>query len=303
MKNVKLFFSMFVFAAIFVACTNEMDEWQKEGNLQSAPETRALTPISLAAELDAYTLNASNGIATTGGLYWNQTYSNTRFATTNFTFSHTGGVNSGYNYWDGFTISNVADTHNYGIAGDPGNPAHSEGWIPHQWGCMAVPTGTENKPNFLVGYWGYYMLDYQHKTELTFNESWFSNWVKLGTDGNGKTVSSIKVAMHPWPYYGILNGDGFARKFHKDDHFDLIIYGVKPNGNFIVQNGKRKGITYKMADFTGTSLIMPNDWINIPVNFGEPVKYLVFQMYTTDEDPVYGPNSAVYFCLRDIVMQ
>ncbi len=312
MNKVNSFLMMFVCAALFTACTNEINEWQEQDNLQSLSSTRATaTTISLAQELDAVTLNAANGTATVGGFYWNQTYSNTKFTTPNFTFSHTSTPE--WNYWDGFTLSNVADTHNYGVPGDPGNPAHSEGWLPHQWGCMAVPTGTNQKPNFLVGYWGYYMLDYQHKTELTFNETWFSNWVKLGNDANGRNVSTIKVAMHPWPYYGILNGDGFARKFEQGkDHFDLIVYGVKANGDFITESETdnqgntitvRKGITYKMADYTGSSFIMSAGWINIPINFEEPVKYLVFQMFTTDSHPIYGPNSAVYFCLRDIVMQ
>lgn len=311
MKRVKFFLGTFICAVLFAACTNEMEEWQVNDDLQLASSTRAAGgTISLATELDAFTLDSTNGLTTVGGLYWNQTYSNTKVTTTNFTFSHTS--TPGWNYWDGFTVSNVANTHNYGIPGDPGNPDHSGGWLTHQWGSMAVPTGSSYKPKFMVGYWGYYMLDYQHKTELTFNETWFSNWVKLGNDNNGKTVSTVKVAMHPWPYYGILNGDGFARKFVKGDHFDLIIYGVKADGNFITEQGfdeegnpttVRKGITYKMADYTGNSLIMPTGWTNIPINFGTPVKYLVFQIYSTDSHPQYGPNSAVYFCLRDIVMQ
>lgn len=49
----------------------------------------------LQSSLNSYSLTSSNGTSTTGGYYWNQTYSNTKFTSGIFTFSHTGGVESG----------------------------------------------------------------------------------------------------------------------------------------------------------------------------------------------------------------
>ena len=313
MKKEKLFLVLFVFAALFAACTNEMDEWQAQDNtLQNATELRATrTPISLMSELNTYTLNSSNGLEQTPGYgyYWNQTYTNTaKVSTAHFTFSHT--ANPSWNYWDGFTISNVADTTQYGIPGLPGDSLHSKPWVTKQWGCMAVPTGATTRPNFLVGYWGYYREPGNITTSTTFTESGYSNWVKLGTGTQTYTVSNIKVTMSPWAYYGIKYGDGFARKFVAGDHFDLIVYGVKANGKFVTETipgpptiVRPKAITYKLADFpSGGSLIMSETWTDISINFAEPVKYLVFRLFTTDSGP-YGPNTATYFCLRDIVMQ
>lgn len=302
MKQKIIFRFLFVCSALFAACTNDMYEFPELEQRSDSPQTRAArTSISLANDLNGVTLNASNGTATTGGFYWNQTYSNTKYQTTNFTFSHTGGTVSGYNYWDGFTISNVADTNNYGA------PGSSDGWIAHQWGCMAVPTGTSNSPNYMVGYWGYYMLDFQNEitTETEFGENKYATWVKLGNNSQTYTVSKVTVAIHPWPYYGNLYGDGFARPFGPGDHFDLIIYGVDGDGAFVraTEETVRK-ITHAMADYpVGGTLNMPTGWTDITIDFGEPVKYLVFQMYSTDNSGELGPNTAVYFCLRDIVMQ
>ena len=97
MKKQLFYLTTFVFAALFTACTNELDEWQAQDNsLQNATELRAATrtTISLMAELNAYTLNNINGIEQISGrgYYWNQTYTDTKFATANFTFLHTGGV-------------------------------------------------------------------------------------------------------------------------------------------------------------------------------------------------------------------
>ena len=310
MKREKLFLVLFVFAALFAACTNEMDEWQARDNTpQNTTELRATrTTISLMSELNAYTLNSSNGIEQTPGYgyYWNQTYTNTaKVSTAHFTFSHT--ANPGWNYWDGFTISNVADTLQYGIPGLPGDSLHSKPWVTKQWGCMAVPTGATTRPNFIVGYWGFYK-DNQHEidTARVFGENKYSNWVKLGTGTQTYAVSSIKVAMHPWAYYGIKYGDGFANAFTEGQNFNLIVWGVNSNNKFIKASSTAatpQSFVQILANYPdGGSLTMSDTWTDISINFAEPVKYLVFQLFTSDSG-AYGPNTATYFCLRDIVMQ
>lgn len=295
MKNLKLLLATFVFVVFFTACTNELDEWQAQGNTQQNSTELRTTPttISLMSELNNFTLNNTNGIWSVCGHYWNKTYTNdSLFKTTNFKFSHT--ANSGWNYWDGFTVSNVADTLNYGT------PTSSSGWLTHQWNCMAEYNCNTPRTNFLVGYWGYYREPSEITSSTLFSESGYSNWVKLGTSTQTYTVDKVTVAMSPWPYHGILYGDGFGRKFRKGDHFDLIIYGVKSDSTFTTPE------TYRLADYqsvgtTDSLLVMSKNWTDIELNFNTPVKYLVFRMATTDVGQ-YGPNTAFYFCLRDIEM-
>lgn len=247
---------------------------------------------SLATALKNFTLNSSTGIHTSNGYYWNQTYSDSLFKAGSFTFSHTGSVVSDYKYWDGFTVSNSVDGTNYGEAGS------SDGWIANQWNSFNTPTGTNG--NFIVGYWGYYMLDNQHDMADGFNESYYSNWVKFD---NASTPLTATVSIHPWVYYGVTVGDGFATKFTKStDHFDLIVYAVDSSNKFVKDsNNKIKSVTLAMAQ--GTSL--PSKmWTPIPLTtFGSGIKYLVFQMYSTDGSVDYGPNTAVYFNLSDIVIR
>lgn len=257
-------------------------ETRQNGNL-----TRTTYAVSVSYQLQttlsSYTLNASNGTSTTGGYYWNQTYSNTRFTSGIFTFSHTGGVQSGYNYWDGFTVSNVADVTNYGA------PGSSNGWINHQWGSMAVNTSS----NFLIGYWGYYMKDYQ--SGLTnFSESGFSNWVKIGDGSATYNAQEVKVSIHPWPYYGILYGDGFARKFALGDYFLLKIYGVNASNQIVGP------VNYYMVDYRNSVGTIVTSWKTVNITALGAVKYLMFQMESTDNSAQYGPNTAVYFCLNNI---
>ncbi|MFB9076733.1 DUF4465 domain-containing protein [Flavobacterium procerum] len=242
----------------------------------------------------------TSGITTTGGKYWENTYvSNTQLNVDIFTFSHSA-TSAGYNYWDGFIVSNVNDITDYGSGAGPGG---SDGWVPHQWGTMAgsgfgtsstIAAGTPGTTGdpYIVAYWSSY-LDPKLPEGTTFSESDFSNWIKVGNTGLYE-VKGLKINIHPWPYYGCLNGDGFAQPFATGDHFELLIYGVDENG--IISNP----IVHSLADYTGSSLVMPTGWVNVNTtnlaSLGK-VQYLIFQMASTDSHPIYGMNTAAYFCL------
>jgi hypothetical protein len=291
----------------FSSCNSEDDVLSNESTVSvvNASSKTARTAVADPAIGTTTTLNLtsallSSGITTTGGKYWENTYvSNTNLNVDIFTFSHTG-TSAGYNYWDGFIVSNVNDITNYGSGNGAGG---SDGWVPHQWGTMAgsgFGTSTTTAPGtpgtsgdpYIVAYWSSY-LDPVAPEGTTFSESGFSNWIKIGNIGSYK-VEGLKINMHPWPYYGCLYGDGFAQPFASGDHFELLIYGVDASGTITAP------VTQTLADYTGSSLVMPTGWVSVAAaklqSLGN-VQYLVFQMASTDSDPIYGMNTAAYFCL------
>jgi hypothetical protein len=239
--------------------------------------------IQLSSTLSNYSLTSSNGTSINGGYYWNQTYSDSLFNCGIFTFSHTGGITSGYNYWDGFTVSNVVDTNNYGTT------SSSSEWIDHQWGCMAV----SGSANFLVGYWGYYKDDQSGLT--TFSESGYSNWVKIGDGSTTYGARFVKVAIHPWPYYGILYGDGFATPFTSGGQLALKVYGVDSSNKFVGP------VTYYFVNSTSQVTDISKKWATVDVSSLGKIKYLMFQMSSSDSGS-YGMNTAAYFCLNNIIV-
>lgn len=290
----------------FSSCNNDDDVLTNESSnsVVTGSSKTAKIAVTDPAVGTTTTLNLTNallasGISTTGGKYWENTYvSNTNLSVDIFTFSHSA-TSAGYNYWDGFIVSNVNDITNYGSAGSGG----SNNWVAHQWGAMAgsgfgtSTTITPGKPGttgdpYIVAYWSSY-LDPAAPEGSTFTEAGFSNWIKIGNTGLYQ-VKGLKINIHPWPYYGCLYGDGFARAFVSGDHFELLIYGVTSSGVVTAP------ITHSLANYTGSSLVMPTGWIN--VNTGSlaslgNVKYLIFQMASTDSDLTYGMNTAAYFCL------
>lgn len=270
----------------------------------------SLTSVSDPAVGSTTTLNLlddqlTGGITTTGGKYWANTYTpNTNVVSDIFTFSHSSMFDQ-YSYWDGFTVSNVNDITNYGA------PGSSDGWVAHQWGCMpgsgvntagsVVPgkPGTSGAP-FIVAYWSSYK-DPKNPGGQAFTESTYSNWIKIGNTGTYQ-IKGLRIANHPWPYYGNLSGDGFARPLNiSGDYFDLYIYGVKAD-NTVTTNK----VTVSLAKNIGGTLTQSNLWIT--VNTAQlaalgNVKYLLFQMASSDSDPTWGMNTAAYFCLDKLSAQ
>ncbi len=304
----KLFYFFVVSLLLgFVSCSSEFDSME-DNTLVSKPSS-SLKSVTDPAVGTVTTLNLTNdllvgGITTTGGKYWANTYTpSTNVVSDIFTFSHSSMFDQ-YSYWDGFTVSNVNDITNYGA------PGSSDGWVAHQWGCMpgsGVNTAgsvTPGKPGtsgdpFLVSYWSSYM-DPKNPAGKTFSESTYSNWVKIGNTGSYQ-IRGLKIANHPWPFYGNISGDGFARPLNRNgDSFELYIYGVKAN-NTITSNK----VTVTLAKNTGGTLTQSENWIT--VNAGQliglgNVKYLIFQMASSDSGE-FGMNTAAYFCLDKLSVQ
>ncbi|MBE8728266.1 DUF4465 domain-containing protein [Flavobacterium hungaricum] len=290
----------------FSSCSSDDDVLSNEAAVSvlnksgSTAKTAVTDPsIGTTTTLNLTSSLLSSGTTTTGGKYWQDTYtSNTNLTVDIFKFSHSA-TSTGYNYWDGFIVSNVNDITNYGAAGTGG----SNNWVAHQWGAMAgsgfgtsstIAAGTPGTTGdpYIVAYWSSYM-DPQSPEGTTFSEANFSNWIKIGDTGLYQ-VQGLKINIHPWPYYGCLYGDGFARAFTSGDRFELLIYGVDQSG--VITNP----IVHSLADYSGSSLVMPTGWVNVnTTDLGDlgNVKYLIFQMASTDSDPTYGINTAAYFCL------
>lgn len=238
--------------------------------------------------LDLSTFDFTNAIPTLGGKYWENTYEGGTYVESQvFKFSHT--AERSWNYWDGFVTSNSNDNTTHSNGG-------SEGWLQYQWGNMAKGGLKGEGTPYIVGYWGYYMKDWQADKEI-FSEQERSNWIKIGDKDDSYNAVSVAIANHPWPYWGNLNGDGFARPFEKGDYFNITIHGVGKDNKI-----KPNFITHYLADYRGDKLIMPTDWQKIDISELGEVSYIFFQLETTDADPTVGPNTAVYFCLDGLTV-
>ena len=199
----------------------------------------------------------------------------------------------GMSYWDGFTISRNGDHNNYGA------PGNSDGWVSHQWGsmagggvrltesgyCLAEDGLGDVSCSYAVGYWS---------GDRACNRIDF-----VGKEENATfTVEEIYINIHPWPYYGILDGDGFARAFTEEkDFFSLTIHGLGDNG---VANGK--SVTHQFVEMRQLSPQeyvpeMSTGWERIDLTSLGKVSGIFFTMDSSDVNPSFGINTAAYFCL------
>lgn len=239
-----------------------------------------------------YKLDADKG-------YWIETYNASinmlTFNNGMFNFSHMQGqfggtdMGGGMSYWDGFTICNSGDTNDYGMLGN------SDGWVSQQWGCMAG--GGLNEDMQPVGGYPYLVA---FCGNIYNGENSYS--CKVDFDGNIHKVKGVYISNHPWPYYGNIHGDGFASAFSEEGS----AFTITAHGLF---NGEDTGseVTMTLAENTGDDEIHGNNWPMGLVQSAEwqwmnleelgEIDGLYFTLETTDADLLYGPNTAVYFCL------
>ncbi|MCC8146186.1 MAG: Ig-like domain-containing protein [Bacteroidales bacterium] len=232
--------------------------------------------------------------------YWTETYSNQYpylefdlFSLTHLIAGNGGeNVGEGMSYWDGFTVCNSGDNTDYGTSGS------SDSWVQHQWGCMAgggirtdrqgnILTGSDGKITvkkgipYLVAYWGYQFDETKEQClQIHFK------------DGNAYEPQSIYINNHPWPYYGNIHGDSFCSTFEEGDYLKLFIHGLDEN---LLDNGKK--VEYTLAEYKDGHLTQSAEWEKVDITSLGKVYGIYFTMRTTDFDPLYGPNTAVYFCM------
>ncbi|NDW08590.1 DUF4465 domain-containing protein [Dysgonomonas sp. 520] len=275
----KRFYSLFVCIALVIS------------NISFAADPGDIITLDLSKTLNPteFAIDPQKGQWT--GTYDDENYPFIEF--NSFAFSHIiNGMGMG-SYWDGFTYCTSGDITNYGAVGN------SDGWIANQWGCMAgggIKTDEEGNIlkngdgevvvekgiPYLVAYWGHFMETYGEHSLQT-----------ILTDGEMYEAVGVYVNNHPWPYFGILSGDGYATPFSKEgDNFKLIIHGLDENYE---DNGL--SVTHTLAEFKDGKLIQNDKWEWVDLSPLGRISGLYYTMETSDANPMWGPNTATYFCL------
>ena len=181
-------------------------------------------------------------------------------------------------HWDGFTFCTSGDNNNYGSS------FSSELWIDHQWGCMAGggidSTGAVKKgAPYLVAYWS--NLGELPSLSMTFS------------DGDSHRPLGIWVCNHPWAYYGVLQGDGFAHPFSsEDDYFTLTAHGMDADGREVGQP-----VTFTLASFEDGVTMVSEQWQWMDLRTLGQVHGVYFTMASSDNSGDLGMNTAAFFCL------
>lgn len=248
--------------------------------------------LKTAVDNGDYTLDDEHG-------KWTETYNPAEnilsFNNGMFNFSHMpskfGGADVGgdMSYWDGFTLCSSGDTTDYGMVGN------SDGWVTEQWGCMAGGGLNENMEveqgyPYLVGYWGFFA-----KEQTLYS-------CRVDFDGNVHKAKGVYVCNHPWPYYGNMHGDGFASAFTEEgSYFTITAHGLlggEDTGSEVsLTLAENIGDGQQYGEDWPEGLVQSNEWQWMPLEELGDVDGIYFTMETSDADPMYGPNTATYFCM------
>jgi hypothetical protein len=294
------FFSFCAAVAIAICFTVGASAQVLTLNLQ---DSLCWTNVADAACCENCVIGDSTVLIQPGG-YWDQTYNDndTTICFGEFVFSHLTagpGASWGKTYWDGFTYVINGDSCDYGPACDGIKPCGTD-WVTHQWGCMAGG-GLDDRYNvsaeapYLLAYWGYHMepeyYDQMHIPGTPPPAPMHCLTVHL-KDYSLFDPQEVWICNSPWPYYGNICGDGIAHPFNKKgDHFFLYIKALDEDGEELFSR------TDTLA-YYDTTLWQPAGWHRVDLSEqSDVVRELYFTMESSDADPQWGPNTAVYFCL------
>jgi len=267
------FFILFSSLAVVTACSDNDDP-----------------VVDNSTTLDLSNFNLADGIATTGGKIWKETFNDDvdYLQIGDFKFHH--GAMSEWETWYGFTLSNSND-----------NTDHIKstgGWIKNQWGTM--PKGGVDgvgKP-FLVSYADHRPAEGVLKTDVPVELENFSSFVELGKANSQFKALSLYTALSPWPYYGILNGDSFSRAFKKGDYFALQVYGLDKDKKLTTATP----VKHYFVDFREGVNTINTNWRKVDLRPLGNVKYLLFFLETTDTNGKWA-NTALYFTLDKLQVE
>ncbi|WP_158961693.1 DUF4465 domain-containing protein [Myroides fluvii] len=230
----------------------------------------------------------TDGLDTAGGKIWKNTFTeDIALKTSVFSFNHN--AVSEWKMWYGFTVSN---------SNDNSNQLETEGgWLSNQWGSMAQGGIAGKGKPFLVAY-------ADHKPDASVLQAGaeieienFSAVVTLDDANRYKAVSTA-VAISPWSYYGITEGDDYATTFKTGDYFALHVYGVGADMKLTAT----EPVTHYFVDFRNGVNPISKDWNTVDLSSLGEVKYLLFFLDTTDKNAQGYANTALYFTMDQLTV-
>ncbi len=275
----KLFFNLLIIASsiTFLSSCND-DDYKNE-----------VAELKKYQTLDISKFDLSKGISTSGGKVWEGTYKEDTDLTLGiFKFKHTAWPE--YLTWMGFTVSNSNDNSD--------QIKKEGGWLDNQWGTMAKGGANGAGSPFLVSFADHKPSEKALKYGEEVKIDRFSSVVEILDMSNKYKAKSVKLAISPWSYYGIMNGDAYARKFDKGDYFAIHIYGVSANKQLTTE----KPVTHYFVDFRNGVNNVSTNWQDVDLSALGEVKYLMFFLETTDTGK-WGANTALYFTMDKLKVE
>ena len=275
----KLFFNLLIIASsiTFLSSCND-DDYKNE-----------VVELKKFQTLDVSKFDLSKGISTSGGKIWEGTYKeDTDLILGIFKLKHTAWPE--YLTWMGFTVSNSNDNSD--------QIKNEGGWLDNQWGTMAKGGADGQGTPFLVSFADHKPSEKVLKYGEEVKIDRFSSVVEITDTANKYKAKNVKLAISPWSYYGILNGDAYARKFVKGDYFAIHIYGVSANKQLTTE----KPVTHYFVDFRNGINNISTNWQDVDLSALGEVKYLMFFLETTDVGD-WGANTALYFTMDKLKVE
>ncbi len=172
--------------------------------------------------------------------------------------------NEGWEFWGGFSYSNMRDT-------------TTPGYL-NQYSAVAPSTGI-----YAVGF-----MDTYSGTSST-----------IGLPLGYTEPLSLKITNTTYAYYAMENGEGGASAFTQGDWFKLTIEGKSTSGESL---GTIEYYLADFRSEEASEWYILNTWMTVDLTaLGNGVGSLVFTLASSDAG-IWGINTPTYFAMDDLVM-
>lgn len=231
-------------------------------------------------------------LPTVDGSIWSNTFTaNTKLETSPFIFNHLVSNYDGVNYWSGFTVSNSTDKEN-----------QKEAFATNMYGTMAN-TVSKNKEGkeifnpFIVANTQTVPADIKKGTVIDIDNTLTVIELTDAKDLAQKFLpEELSIAINPYTYYSVTEGDGYGKKFKEGDFYNIHIFALNENKEVI----NEKPIVKYLVDFTKGVGTINKDWQTVELSKLGEAKYLVFYADSSDKGD-YGINTPAYFTINKLV--
>jgi hypothetical protein len=200
--------------------------------------------------------------------YWNGSDGSGGFVSRGAFFNNK--YNSMFDSWSGWSYSNVTDVNTGGFG--------------NQYSAYNLPNGGgDGAPNYGVAY--------------NFNVGDAMVYLPAGT-----APLSVRITNTTYAGLSMLYGDMFSKKFGGNsgddpDFFLLTIYGLDDNGDLT------GSVDFYLADYQTQNKYIINEWTTVDLTPLGAATNLLFELTSSDNDPIYGMNTPAYFALDNLTVQ
>lgn len=217
------------------------------------------------------------------GKIWGDTYENVLLQKSIFTLSHSATQYDNMKYWQGFTVSNSQDKLD-----------HKQEFSTKHFGTMGNTQTSEFPLPFLVAYSSELPENYKKGQKIDLNKC--ATYISFTTNNDVLPIE-VDVALSPYTFYTVTEGNEIANEFKNGDYLKIIMIALDENEKVI----NEAPLEHYLVDYRKGYTPIIRDWTTLDLRSLENAHHIAIFMDSSDKGE-YGINTPLFFTMKNLVV-